>query len=304
MVDATHLTDFLEDDDAVAGGARGDAALRPLDGEASDAPETLTPPALSDEDAHVPLQPPPSLSASDILFQRPDVLEGFYTAYYEGGAYKAPTQWRDHVGGETPEAYAKYWADRHGKWEGFARTPGEGVDLGRLLQERPDVIASYYTGFYEAGNDRKPEGWIAQVGGASLEDYGKYWYDRHGKWEGYTQSEGGERLSAAQVLQDRPDVLRAFYTEYYENGAFRKPDEWISRMGGKAPEDYAKYWYDQHGKWEGYSQFVAPAHEEPPPIDAVPPEGPEAPSDAEVRPIDGGPIELTGGALEPADIFA
>lgn len=271
-------------------------------------------PTVQEEPALPPPAEPPPIKAgpeleSRLLIDRQDVLRAFYIEFYESGAYKAPEAWLAHFNEATPEAFARRWYDDHGRWEGYA-SPQEGVDLERLLHERPDVMKSYYEGFYETGFDRKPDAWVARVGGASLDDYAKYWFDRHGKWEGYSQSPTGERLSVEQLLHDRPDVLRAFYQEYYEQGAFKHAAEWNLRIGGATPEDYAKYWYDRHGKWEGYVQVQPepepepepePIPEDEPPLDLEPQDPEPAPAD------DAGPpeelvVDLAGGS-DPADLF-
>lgn len=280
---------------ASAEAAEGPAAVDTGDGgEGGQALDPVPPPFPVDVEA--PEAPPPEPAslvkagaelASRLLIDRPDVLRAFYIEFYESGAYKQPDVWEKHYGATTPEAFGQRWYDQHGKWEGYASS-GEAVDLQRLLHERPDVMKSYYDGFYESGFDRKPDAWIARVGGASLDDYAKYWFDRHGKWEGYSQSPTGERLSVEQLLHDRPDVLRAFYQEYYEHGAFKHAAEWSLRIGGNTPEDYAKYWYDRHGKWEGYSQ---PAPAEPAPEPEPDPVPPHEPAPEEEPPLEPPPPE-------------
>jgi hypothetical protein len=259
----------------VAGGETPTADASPTGEEPAAGP---APAAAAEVEPPAPSEPLPAVevgparSADAILVERPDVLGGFYREFYESGAYRHPADWTAKVGGQTAEDYARYWYDQHGKWEGGARSPEEAVDVVRLLHERPDVMAAYYEGFYEGGNDRQPGAWLSQVGGTQVEDYAKYWYDRHGKWEGYSQSPTGESLSAAQILADRPDVLRAFYVEFYETGAFRKPDQWLHRIGDKSPEAYARFWYDHHGQWEGYSQHApAPVDAPAEPVEETPP---------------------------------
>ena len=56
----------------------------------------------------------------------------------------------------------------------------------------------------------------------------------------------------SKILADRPDVFQAFFTEYYGPGNDRSSDAWAQRVGGATDEDYANYWYNAHGRVEGY----------------------------------------------------
>lgn len=168
---------------------------------------------------------------------------------------------------------------------GFQSAVAEGsgaIDYARILVDRPDVLAAYYAEFFGPLNDRNSDAWLNRVGGEAPEDYARYWYDAHGRAEGYVQdapplsspSEGGgahvgrvtyDGVPISQILADRPDVFQAFFTEYYGTGNDRNSDAWVQRVGGTTVEDYADYWYRAHGKVSGYAPSVAgpPAIQEP-----------------------------------------
>ena len=62
-----------------------------------------------------------------------------------------------------------------------------------------------------------------------------------GESSGRTTADG---IELAQILRDRPDVFRAFFTEYYGRNNDHNSDAWFKRVGGASPEDYANYWYE------------------------------------------------------------
>lgn len=128
------------------------------------------------------------------------------------------------------------------------------ISYSLLLEERPDVLAAYERD--RAAADPKSEAWAQRVGGDSPEDYARYWYQTYGRYEGYNQGAltARDNVSCEQILRDRPDVLQAFYREYYGPGNDRHSDAWMQRVGGDTPEAYAKYWYETYGRWEGYAQ--------------------------------------------------
>lgn len=177
------------------------------------------------------------------------------------------------------------------------RTTSDGILLSRILADRPDVLVSFYTEFYGPNNDRHSSAWMDRVGGTTPEDYANYWYETHGRYEGYRPSGGDERAQAApaepsysgrttadgisltQILIDRPDVYRAFFTEFNGPNNDHKSDAWVKRVGGTTPEDYANYWDEKYGRWEGYhpSNAAAPteggggaAPVDPTPLDPAP----------------------------------
>lgn len=147
---------------------------------------------------------------------------------------------------------------------------GGEIDPARILRDRPDVFAAYYSEFYGAHNDRNSPAWLDRVGGEAAEDYARYWYETYGRYEGYAQDparaaapvEGAgdpalgrttiDGIPLSNILTDRPDVFRAFFTEYYGANNDRNSDAWIQRVGGATVEDYANYWYNAHGRMEGY----------------------------------------------------
>lgn len=144
------------------------------------------------------------------------------------------------------------------------------IDAAQILRDRPDVYAGFYKAFYGANNDRHSPAWFDRVGGYSPEDYARYWYSAHGRYEGYTQNSQGavdevsvgdsapvgrttiDGIPLSKILADRPDVFQAFFTEYYGPHNDRHSDAWVQRVGGTTVEDYANYWYNAHGRVEGY----------------------------------------------------
>jgi hypothetical protein len=226
---------------------------------------------------------PPTIDFEQLLVDRPDVLRGFYESYYGAGNDRNSTAWTERVGAASPEAYARYWYAEHGRYEGYAQgqtTAKDNVSLERILTERPDVLRGFYEAFYGPQNDRKSNAWTERVGGDTPEAYAKYWYEKHGRWEGYAQNDkaAAEAINVGRLLAERPDVFRSFFQEYYGPQNDRKSSAWLDRVGGETVEDYAKYWYVAHGQREGYTQR-APAPVESP-RDLGQPQVPEAPTEA------------------------
>ncbi len=155
----------------------------------------------------------------------------------------------------------------------------DGVSLAQILHDRPDVLRAFYDQYYGPENDRHSGAWMDRVGGATPEAYANYWYNTAGKLEGYvpsgTAGEGraaaqapgplpGDHVNAAgldldQVLRDRPDVLKAYYDDYFGANNDRHSSAWVDRVGGTTAQDYAAYWFDHYGRWEGYAQDQAGA---------------------------------------------
>lgn len=145
------------------------------------------------------------------------------------------------------------------------------------------MFAAYYSEFYGASNDRHSSAWLDRVGGESAVDYARYWYEAHGRYEGYTQASAGaaapvegvgdpvpgrttiDGIPLSRILSDRPDVFQAYFTEYYGANNDRNSDAWVQRVGGATVEDYANYWYNAHGRMEGYapSGLGSPAAPDP-----------------------------------------
>ncbi|MCR5879144.1 hypothetical protein [Phenylobacterium sp. J367] len=205
------------------------------------------------------------------------MLKGFYETYYGAGNDRNSTAWAERVGEATPEAYAKFWYFAHGRWEGYAQgetTAQDTISAERILAERPDVLRAYYEAYY-ANNDKNSDAWSKRVGGETAEDYARYWYEKYGRWEGYSQSDkaAAEAIDVTRLLDERPDVFRAYYEEFYGENNDRKSNAWIDRVGGDTVEDYAKYWYVTYGQKQGYSQRP-PGEEQP-----GGPSGPGEPSD-------------------------
>ncbi len=170
------------------------------------------------------------------------------------------------------------------------RTTRDGIPLAQILSDRPDVFAAYFQAFHSANNDTHSSAWLQRVGGYGVEDYANYWYEQHGRWEGYGARDGGQTAGApvdgdampllpgivetgrttidgiplSQILTERPDVFRAFFTEFYGPNNDRNSPAWIERVGGDTVEDYANYWYETHGRWGDY---VPRAPDAPPPSD-------------------------------------
>ncbi|MBL8772378.1 MAG: hypothetical protein JNK30_13435, partial [Phenylobacterium sp.] len=105
----------------------------------------------------------------------------------------------------------------HGRFEGYApsaalaapaegvpgelhsgRTTIDGIPLAKILADRPDVFQAYFTEYYGPNNDRHSDAWVQRVGGTSLEDYADYWYNAHGRTEGYAPSGPPPAANAAE----------------------------------------------------------------------------------------------------------
>ena len=164
------------------------------------------------------------------------------------------------------------------------RTTRDGIPLSQILSDRPDVFAAYFTAFHSADNDTHSDAWLKRVGGYGVEDYANYWYEQHGRWEGYGGPRGADVAGApaegpaplppgivetgrttidgipiSKILSDRPDVFRAFFTEFYGPNNDRNSSAWIDRVGGETVEDYANYWYETYGRWGAYVPRAADA---------------------------------------------
>lgn len=178
-----------------------------------------------------------------------------------------------------------------------ARTTRDGIPLAQILSDRPDVFAAYFQAFHSADNDTHSSAWLHRVGGYGVEDYANFWYEQHGRWEGYGVRDGGDTVGApiegappvllpgivetgrttidgiplSQILTERPDVFRAFFTEFYGPNNDRNSPAWVARVGGETVEDYANYWYETHGRWGDYVPR-APDAPEPPALETDPAE--------------------------------
>lgn len=181
-------------------------------------------------------------------------------------------------------------------WLGGLSAPGPDgeIDPAQILRDRPDVYAAFYRDFYGANNDRNSPAWVDRVGGETPEDYARYWYNAHGRAEGYTPDSGFQGAPAevaaeapvgrttldgiplSKILSDRPDVFQAFFTEYYGPNNDRHSDAWAERVGGTTVEDYANYWYNAHGKVSGYVPSGQPPAAGPDPAGAPDPAAADA----------------------------
>jgi len=142
------------------------------------------------------------LDLDQILKDRPDVFQAYWTEFYGAANDRNSTAWDDRIGGETPQDYANYWYEKYGRFEGYTQAghaPAEDIDLDRLLRERPDVFQAYFTEYYGDHNDRHSSAWADRVGGVTVQDYARYWYDHYGRHEGYSQ-----RAPAAPGEPDPP----------------------------------------------------------------------------------------------------
>lgn len=182
----------------------------------------------------------------------------------------------------------------------FAGAPAEEVDPAQILRERPDVFAAFYREFYGPNNDRNSPAWVDRVGGETPEHYARYWYNAHGRFEGYAPGadvqgapleDGGAAASGrttldgiplSKILSDRPDVFQAFFTEYYGPNNDRNSDAWVQRVGGATVEDYANYWYNAHGKVGGYVPSGLAAPDDPAPDPGA---APDAPGGTDLPPL-------------------
>jgi hypothetical protein len=154
----------------------------------------------------------------------------------------------------------------------------DGIPVAQILNDRPDVFRAFYDGFYGGGYDRDPAPWVARVGGPTAEDYANYWYEQHGLWEGYGQGASGfagaplepgdvvlppgihetgrtvaEGYLISHILSERPDVFRAFFTEFYGPNNDRNSSAWVERVGGDTVEDYANFWWETYGRASGWT---------------------------------------------------
>jgi hypothetical protein len=137
---------------------------------------------------------------SQILHDRPDVFQLFFTEHYGPNNDRNSHAWVDRVGGSTPEDYARYWYETGGKASytpsdaggvrspvdpavyAGGRTTSDGVYLEQILHDRPDVFQLFFTEYYGPNNDRHSSAWMDRVGGATPQDYAKYWYEHGGKY--------------------------------------------------------------------------------------------------------------------------
>jgi hypothetical protein len=150
-----------------------------------------------------------------------------------------------------------------------APAPSDDIDPAQILRDRPDVYAAFYREFFGPNNDRNSPAWADRMGGETPEDYARYWYETYGRYEGYEPSAGAaapaegsadqpqgrttiDGIPLSKILSDRPDVFQAFFTEYYGQNNDRNSDAWVQRVGGGTVEDFANYWYNAHGRMEGY----------------------------------------------------
>lgn len=171
--------------------------------------------------------------------------------------------------------------------ESSAAAPAGEIDAARVLRERPDVYAAFYSEFYGPLNDRNSHAWADRVGGTTAEDYARYWYKAYGQASGYVPGEGAglgaptedpapagrttiDGIPLSKILADRPDVFQTFFTEYYGPGNDRHSHAWVDRVGGTTVEDYANYWYNAYGKVGGYTPSGAPSPAAPAEDAAVP----------------------------------
>ncbi|WP_337186854.1 hypothetical protein [Phenylobacterium sp.] len=157
------------------------------------------------------------------------------------------------------------------------RTTRDGIPIEQILRDRPDVFRAFDT-FHGGGNDLHSSAWIQRVGGTTVEDYANYWYEQYGRWEGYGQGGSGgaaapledggfvlppgiletgrttvEGYLLSQILTERPDVFRAFFTEFHGPNNDRNSSAWVDRVGGTTVEDYANYWWETHGRSSGWT---------------------------------------------------
>lgn len=86
-----------------------------------------------------------------------------------------------------------------------AAAPAEDLDVGRLLRDRPDVFQAFFTEYYGPNNDRHSSAWLDRVGGETVQDYARYWYDHYGRAEGYSQAEGGTVADAPPAEPATPE---------------------------------------------------------------------------------------------------
>lgn len=152
------------------------------------------------------------IELAQILRDRPDVFNAFFTEFYGPNNDHHSSAWMNRVGGKTPEDYANYWYETRGRYEGYqpgvrssnlgedgefdagpgyvtgGRTTADGIELAKILYDRPDVFRAFFTEYYGPNNDHHSSAWMNRVGGATPEDYANYWYETYGKYGAYTPS--------------------------------------------------------------------------------------------------------------------
>jgi hypothetical protein len=76
---------------------------------------------------------PENVDTAQILHDRPDVFQGFFTEFYGPNNDHHSNAWNDRVGGSTPQDYANYWYETYGKAGGYGATPVEESDSADSL---------------------------------------------------------------------------------------------------------------------------------------------------------------------------
>lgn len=153
------------------------------------------------------------------------------------------------------------------------RTTSDGVLLETILSDRPDVFRSFFDTYYSASTDHHSPAWQSRVGGATPEDYANYWYETHGRAAGYQPgvAEPGfdpvramlgdtpadlttfDGVLIADILEARPDVFRAFFTEFHGPNNDQRSPAWDDRVGGHELADYVNHWWEIYGEYSGYT---------------------------------------------------
>ena len=183
---------------------------------------------------------------------------------------------------------------RYEDFEQFVREPGLGTDEDQGVL-RSSVLASMETGaapIADAGmievEELPPQGATARPQPLMADiDFGHEWgpeYDGPfaAAIDEFTSAAlSPEDIDPAQILRERPDVYAAFYRDFYGSNNDRNSPAWVDRVGGDSPEDYARYWYNSYGRFEGYTPGTGGP--------AAPAEGASEPSQGRTT-IDGIPL--------------
>lgn len=154
---------------------------------------------------------PADIDYGQLLRDRPDVFQAFFTEYHSANNDHGSSAWIDRVGGVTPIDYARYWYANYGQYGDYTpdepassagivrapiedadggRTTADGISLDQILLDRPDVFQAFFTEYYGVNNDRHSHAWVDRVGGATPQDYANYWYETYGKYGAYRPTHG------------------------------------------------------------------------------------------------------------------
>jgi hypothetical protein len=112
-----------------------------------------------------------------------------------------------------------------------ARTTADGIDLTQLMRDRPDVYNAFFNEYNNPkANDKNSTAWQKRVGGSDPYAYANYWYNTHGKNEGYGQPRTGAPTPTMDIEPGAPRVGR--YGEYTPGGGGGRDSDNIQFVAG------------------------------------------------------------------------